>query len=146
MLRFTFSFLLAVLSLNGCGGEATNPGGSAGAAGGAGSGGTGGDGGMGGAGGAAGTGGTGGTGGDGGMGGAGGAAGAGGTGGTVAADNHPFSVTVDPSGQFAYVANFDSNNVSQYGIEADGTLSALTPATVPAGTEPFSVTTVGGVE
>ena len=125
MLRFTFSFLLAVLSLNGCGGEATNPGGSAGAAGGAGSGGTGGDG---------------------GMGGAGGAAGAGGTGGTVAADNHPFSVTVDPSGQFVYVANSNSSDASQYGIEANGTLSALTPATVPAGTEPFSVTTVGGVE
>ena len=67
MFRFTFPFLLAVLSLNGCGNEANNPGGSGGAAGGAGSGGIGGDGGMGGASGAAGTGGTAGAGGQGGS-------------------------------------------------------------------------------
>ena len=41
---------------------------------------------------------------------------------------------------FAYVANGTSNDVSQYTIEADGTLSPLTPATVAAGNGPNSVT------
>ncbi|TFH32193.1 MAG: hypothetical protein E4H00_01910 [Myxococcales bacterium] len=56
------------------------------------------------------------------------------------------ALTVDPSGQFAYAANFNSANVFQYRIGADGTLSALTPATVAAGTGPVSVIAVGGFE
>ena len=42
--------------------------------------------------------------------------------------------------RFAYVANFDSNNISQYTIGADGSVTAMTTATVAAGTQPFSVT------
>ncbi len=57
----------------------------------------------------------------------------------------PISVTVDPTGQFAYVANFIPNNVSAYRI--NGTTGALTR--VPgspfrAGTLPASVTTTAG--
>jgi 6-phosphogluconolactonase len=37
---------------------------------------------------------------------------------------------------FAYVANNSSNDVSQYSIGADGTLTPLAPATVPAGHAP----------
>ncbi len=59
---------------------------------------------------------------------------------TVAAGSDPVSITVDPTGQFAYVANQLSDDVSQYGIEANGTLSALSPATVAAGSNPRSVT------
>ena len=59
----------------------------------------------------------------------------------------PSSVSVDPSGKYAYVANQSSGNVSQYTIGAGGGLTAMTPATVAAGTEAFSaafsVTTTG---
>ena len=63
--------------------------------------------------------------------------------GKAAAGSNPRSVTVDPSGRFAYVANQTSNNVSQYTIGADGALAPMNPATVPAGTGPVSVTTAG---
>ena len=36
----------------------------------------------------------------------------------VAAGNQPVSVTADPSGKFAYVANIGSNDVSAYTIAA----------------------------
>ena len=55
------------------------------------------------------------------------------------------SVTVDPTGQFAYVANFLSNDISAYTI--DGSTGALTPiASSPfaAGSRPRSVTTTAG--
>jgi DNA-binding beta-propeller fold protein YncE len=50
-------------------------------------------------------------------------------------------VTVDPRGQFAYVANASSNNVSAYTI--NGTTGALTPipgSPFPTGLNPYSVT------
>jgi 6-phosphogluconolactonase (cycloisomerase 2 family)/uncharacterized protein YjdB len=61
--------------------------------------------------------------------------------------SNPNSITVDPSGAYAYVANRGSQangpgngtTVSQYSIAADGTLQALTPPTVPAGPGPTSV-------
>ena len=62
---------------------------------------------------------------------------------TVAAGPSPMAVTVDPSGRYAYVANGGGNNVSQYTIGADGSLTAMATATVAAGTYPASVTTTG---
>ena len=57
----------------------------------------------------------------------------------VAAGSSPLSVTVDPSGKFAYAANQDSDNISVYTI--DQTTGALTAGTaVAAGTGPVSVT------
>ena len=49
---------------------------------------------------------------------------------------------VNNSGAFLYaIGNFGSNNaVSQFGIAADGSLGALTPATVPCGNNPSSIT------
>jgi len=58
--------------------------------------------------------------------------------GTIAAGTYPASVAVDPSGKFAYVANFGSNDVSMYTI--DGATGALTSTgTIAAGTGPASV-------
>jgi YVTN family beta-propeller protein len=58
----------------------------------------------------------------------------------VAAGSHPFSISIDPSGKFAYVANLDSDTVSAYTINA--TTGALTSvgADVAAGDGPFIVT------
>ena len=59
--------------------------------------------------------------------------------GTIAAGINPFSVTVDPTGKFAYVTNSGSNDVSMYTINA--TTGALTSiGTIAAGTNPGSVT------
>src|SRR5438445_282636 len=60
--------------------------------------------------------------------------------GKVATGANPNSVTVDPSGRYAYVANGDSANASQYTIGADGALTPTATATVAAGTNPISVT------
>src|SRR5450759_593049 len=54
---------------------------------------------------------------------------------------NPSSVTVDPSGQYAYVANLGDGTVSQYKIGNDGTLAAMAPATVTVGGQPISVIT-----
>jgi 6-phosphogluconolactonase len=51
----------------------------------------------------------------------------------------PVSVNVDPSGQFVYVANFSSNNVSTYTIGGGGALTSV--GTAATGTGPTSVTT-----
>lgn len=54
-----------------------------------------------------------------------------------AAGSFPVSVTVDPTGRFAYVANFDSNNVSAFAINpTSGALSSL--GVSAAGTQPQS--------
>ena len=59
----------------------------------------------------------------------------------VAAGTTPFSVTVDPSGRYAYVANFGSpSDVSAYTINAStGALTSIGP-NVAAGIGPVSVT------
>jgi DNA-binding beta-propeller fold protein YncE len=52
--------------------------------------------------------------------------------------NDPQSVTVDPTGSYAYVANWNDATVSAFAIAGDGTLSAI--GTVPSGSCPESVT------
>ncbi len=58
----------------------------------------------------------------------------------------PNSVAVDPTGQFAYVANYGSYSVSAvsaYTINAtSGALTPMTGSPFAAGTNPYSVTTV----
>jgi 6-phosphogluconolactonase (cycloisomerase 2 family) len=56
----------------------------------------------------------------------------------------PFSIAIDPTNRFAYVANYgatatptDGNSVSEYGINPDGTLTPI--GKVPTGTQPNSV-------
>jgi 6-phosphogluconolactonase (cycloisomerase 2 family) len=62
---------------------------------------------------------------------------------TVSAGANPYSVTVDPSSQFAYTANYGGNNISQFTI---GTAGSLTPnttsATVAAEVNPIFVIAV----
>jgi 6-phosphogluconolactonase len=52
----------------------------------------------------------------------------------------PASITVDHSGQYAYVANYGNNTVSQYNIVA-GALSPMIPATVGGPTTQLSLPT-----
>jgi 6-phosphogluconolactonase (cycloisomerase 2 family) len=60
----------------------------------------------------------------------------------VAAGDGPRSVTIHPSGRFAYVANYNSNDILVYAIsQTTGALTLRT--TVSAGTCPISVTTCG---
>lgn len=59
---------------------------------------------------------------------------------TVPAGSAPSAVTTHPSGQYAYVANNVSNNISQYNIGSGGALTPMTTATVPAGTAPVAIT------
>ena len=54
----------------------------------------------------------------------------------------PSSVSVDPSGKYAYVVDF-GGSVWQYTIGASGGLTPMVPATVAAGTNPASVTSSG---
>jgi 6-phosphogluconolactonase (cycloisomerase 2 family) len=55
----------------------------------------------------------------------------------VAAGSNPISITVDPTGRFAYVANSNSNDVSMYSIDPTGVPSSI--GTVAAGNGPYSV-------
>jgi 6-phosphogluconolactonase len=61
-----------------------------------------------------------------------------------AAGAGPHGVRVDPTGQFVYVANHDSNNVSAYSItlvgRGRGTLTAVAGSPFPADTGPHGVT------
>jgi|GEM_PF-372156 len=54
--------------------------------------------------------------------------------------NYPTGVAVDPRGQFAYVANNFSHDVSQYRIQPDGSLTPITGKTVPTGLNPWAIT------
>jgi 6-phosphogluconolactonase (cycloisomerase 2 family) len=56
-----------------------------------------------------------------------------------AAGTTPLALAVTPNGDFLYVANFGSNNVSGYRIGADGRLTAVTGSPFAAGTNPVSL-------
>jgi hypothetical protein len=56
----------------------------------------------------------------------------------------PSAVLVDPTGNFLYVANSRDGTLSQFSIGSGGELTALTPATVPAGIAPVSIAATVG--
>ena len=58
---------------------------------------------------------------------------------TVPAGVNPSLFSVDPTGRFAYAANWNSANVSQYTIGADGLLTPMNPAAVAVGSTPNAV-------
>jgi 6-phosphogluconolactonase (cycloisomerase 2 family) len=60
---------------------------------------------------------------------------------TFTAGTTPFSISIDPSGKYVYVANFGSNNVSAYSIDNTGALTALAGSPFSSGLGPVSVTT-----
>ncbi len=51
----------------------------------------------------------------------------------------PVALAASPNGDFLYVANFGSNNVSGFRIGADGRLTAVTGSPFAAGTNPVSL-------
>jgi 6-phosphogluconolactonase (cycloisomerase 2 family) len=58
----------------------------------------------------------------------------------VAAGAFPIDLVIDPSGQFAYVANDDSGDVSVYSIDtATGVLTQVAHSPFAAGTDPRSI-------
>jgi 6-phosphogluconolactonase (cycloisomerase 2 family) len=59
---------------------------------------------------------------------------------TVAAGTSPFSVSVEPTGQYVYVANYNANTVSQYTIGANGVLAPVGSGSVATGSHPNGVT------
>jgi 6-phosphogluconolactonase (cycloisomerase 2 family) len=59
---------------------------------------------------------------------------------TVAAGMSPFSVSVEPTGQYVYVANYSASTVSQYAIGAGGVLAPVGSGSVPTGSHPNGVT------
>ena len=64
-----------------------------------------------------------------------------------AAAPKPLGIAVDPSGQFVYVANSGSRNVSAYVLNrTSGSLTAVTGSPFAAGTGPTAVTTTGWLQ
>jgi 6-phosphogluconolactonase len=64
----------------------------------------------------------------------------------ISAGLNPLSITVDPSGRFAHVANFGSNDVSAFALDANlGTLTAL-GAPVASGINPAAVILAGQIK
>jgi 6-phosphogluconolactonase (cycloisomerase 2 family) len=58
------------------------------------------------------------------------------------AGTNPFSISIDSSGNYAYVANSGSANVSAYSINtSNGVLTPLASSPFAAGTSPYGVTT-----
>jgi 6-phosphogluconolactonase len=57
----------------------------------------------------------------------------------VAADNLPISLAIDPTGQFLYAVNFNSNDVSAYTVDASGTLTPVAGSPFAAGAQPHSI-------
>jgi len=52
----------------------------------------------------------------------------------------PLDVTLDPTGRFAYVVNFQSATVTQFNVDLDtGALTAMTPPTAVTGPNPRSI-------
>jgi len=56
------------------------------------------------------------------------------------AGRSPAGIAIDPGGTSAYVANFHSNNVSAYSINASGGLTQLTRSPFKAGKSPTDMT------
>ena len=60
--------------------------------------------------------------------------------GTVDTDHQPFSISVEPTGEYVYVSNWSSNSVSQFRIGSDGTLVKIGTGSVATGSFPNAVT------
>ena len=55
---------------------------------------------------------------------------------TAVSGSGPSAITIDPTSHFLYVANLGDDNVGQYTINSDGTLSPMTVPTVVSGSQP----------
>src|SRR3569833_1935676 len=52
----------------------------------------------------------------------------------------PFSISVEPTGEYVYVANWATSTIAQYRIQSDGSLPSIGTGTVQVGLLPNSVT------
>jgi 6-phosphogluconolactonase len=59
----------------------------------------------------------------------------------VVCGTNSYSATIDPTGQFLYVANNGSANVSGFGFDASGELTPITGSPFTAGNSPDSLMT-----
>jgi 6-phosphogluconolactonase (cycloisomerase 2 family) len=59
---------------------------------------------------------------------------------TVSTGHEPFSISVEPTGEYVYVSNWGSSNISQYKIQSNGSLMALGNGPVTSGHFPNAVT------
>lgn len=59
---------------------------------------------------------------------------------TVPTGGTPYAVAVDPSGRYAYVANYQGSTVTQYTIGASGALAPMGVPSIAAGVKPSSLT------
>ena len=59
---------------------------------------------------------------------------------TVITGVHPFAISVEPTGQYAYVANYGANNLSEFTRGSDGTLTPVGAGVIATGTHPNGVT------
>ena len=51
----------------------------------------------------------------------------------------PIGIVIDPSGNFLYTVNFNSNDVSAYTVGASGALTAVPGSPFAAGVQPHSI-------
>ena len=58
---------------------------------------------------------------------------------TVASGADPIDMLIEPSGRFAYTANYADNSISEYAIAANGSLSSIGVVTLPAGSGAVSI-------
>ncbi|WP_457825251.1 beta-propeller fold lactonase family protein, partial [Staphylococcus aureus] len=59
---------------------------------------------------------------------------------TIAAGHQPFSISMEPTGEYVYVSNWGSSTISQYRIGAGGQLSPIGSGTVACGQDPNAIT------
>ncbi len=62
---------------------------------------------------------------------------------TESAGTAPSGITIEPNGQFLYVANGNSDNVSAYTILGTGALTALSGSPFPAENTPVGIASPG---
>ena len=58
---------------------------------------------------------------------------------TIAAGKSPTSIAIDPSEKYVNVTNAGNDLMSQYNVGTDGSLSAMTTATVATGQWPYGI-------
>jgi len=59
---------------------------------------------------------------------------------TLPAGTSPAWISLDRTGQFAYVVNTKDNTVSQFAVGANGSFTPLSAPTVTTGTSPLAIT------
>jgi DNA-binding beta-propeller fold protein YncE len=59
--------------------------------------------------------------------------------GSAAAGSEPWMQAITPNGKYLYAANFSGGTINQYSIGSGGTLTALSPASLTPGANPYGI-------